>query len=163
MENLPLIVFTKNSEFILTYINPAGEKLLGKKLEDILEKDDFEIFSYEYAKKLREKDQEVLSLNKTHIAYEEIKLRDKKIIVKDHKIPLIDENGNKFILGIAQDVTEFKQKENELFSSLNFVESLIESSRDGLLVVDHITRNVIKVNSAFFDLWKIPSSKKFSR
>ena len=78
MENLPLIVFTKNSEFILTYINPAGEKLLGKKLEDILGKDDFEIFSYEYAKKLREKDQEVLSLNKTHIAYEEIKLRDKK-------------------------------------------------------------------------------------
>ena len=163
LENLPNIVFTKNSDFILTYINPEGERLLGKKLDEILGKDDFEIFPYKDAQELRKNDQEVLSSNQIHESLEELKLKNKKYFLKNQKIPLVDENGNKFILGISQDVTEFIKKESELSSSLHFVESLIESSQDGLLVVDHVSRNVVKVNSAFFDLWKIPQHLRSSQ
>lgn len=162
LENLPNIVFTKNSDFVLTYINPEGERILGKPSEEIVGKDDFQIFPPKHAKELREKDEEVLNSNETHESFEEIGLNGKKIVLKNQKIPLVDQDGNQFILGISQDVTEFKQKESELNNSLSFVESLIESSQDGLLVVDHISRKVIKVNSAFFDLWKIPTELKDS-
>ena len=114
LENLPSIIFTKNSDLILTYINSQGEKLLGKKVQEIIGKNDYDFFSVEQAKKLREKDKEVLRSNKAVSSYEEIQVEGRKLTLKNQKIPLVDENGNKFILVISQDITEFKQKECEL-------------------------------------------------
>lgn len=80
--------------------------------------------------------------------------------MKAQKIHLKINNERSILIGLSQDITEFKNSERELKSSLNFAESLFESSHDGILVVDHITRKIAKTNKAFLKLWKIPDEIK---
>ncbi|MDQ1330859.1 MAG: hypothetical protein QG578_1124 [Thermodesulfobacteriota bacterium] len=74
-----------------------------------------------------------------------------------------DENGN-FLgtEGIIKDITEQKLAEEELKASLSLLSASLESTADGILIVDRKGK-IARWNQKFADMWKIPGEVLTSR
>jgi len=63
--------------------------------------------------------------------------------------PLLDDSGVcTHILGIGRDMTEHKQKEEELRRANAFLESFLSSTTDGILITD-LNLNIIRISQGF--------------
>ena len=115
VENIPNMIFMKRAQdlrFVL--INKAGEELLGVSRDDLLGKNDYDIFPEYQADFFTEKDRAVLArLDVEDIPEEPIETRTHgRRILHTRKIALRDEHGvPSYLLGISDDITERKRTE----------------------------------------------------
>ncbi|MGH2748969.1 MAG: PAS domain S-box protein [Actinomycetota bacterium] len=66
-----------------------------------------------------------------------------------------DEGIRVRLYGTAQDVTERREAEAAMEASLSLLESTLESTADGILVVDQHGK-IVRYNQKFLDMWRIP-------
>src|SRR5450756_2827004 len=70
--------------------------------------------------------------------------------------PVINADGTcTSFVGIGNDVTDRKQADEALASSLSLLKATMESTADGILVVD-LSGRITLWNHKFSDMWKIP-------
>jgi PAS domain-containing protein len=68
----------------------------------------------------------------------------------------MDENGRLIRMdGVTHDISERKYAESELEKSFSLLEATLESTTDGLLVVD-LNGNMVRFNNKLLELWRIP-------
>ena len=80
-----------------------------------------------------------------------------------HLAPLRNPDGKiTGLIGFALDITEMKSTEVELEKSLSLLRATLESTADGILVVDQEGKWVT-YNQQFVDLWRIPEALVDSR
>ena len=73
--------------------------------------------------------------------------------------PIKDKHGNVTnYLAIKEDITERKKSETELKTSLSQLRATLESTADGILVVD-IDGKLINYNPQFVELWRLPAEE----
>lgn len=89
---------------------------------------------------------------------------EKYYLAKDgRKIPVLlsmsnmcDNKGNNLgVVCVARDITERKRTDKALTSSLSLLNATLESTADGILVVDRNGR-ITRWNQKFVDMWQIP-------
>jgi PAS domain S-box-containing protein len=118
LENLPDMIFVKDAEDLsFVRLNKAGEELLGYNRAELYGKNDYDFFPNDEADFFNKKDRDVLtSRHAVDIAEEKIQTRFKgERILHTKKIPIFDESGNpRYLLGISEDITEYKQTEEAL-------------------------------------------------
>ncbi|MTJ07315.1 response regulator [Anabaena sp. UHCC 0204] len=118
IENIPDMIFVKNAENLkIVRINKAAEELLGYSREELIGKSDYDLFPAEEADFFNAKDREVLTKKKNIDIFEEfIHTRSQGIrILHTKKLPILDEMGNpKYLLGIAEDITDRKRQQTAL-------------------------------------------------
>jgi len=118
VENIPDMVFVKDAaDLRFVQFNRAGEEMLGFSRDELLGKNDYDLFPREQADFFVERDREVLSSGKlVDIPEEIIQTRNHgSRILHTKKIPLSDSKGVLcFLLGLSEDITEQKQRENAL-------------------------------------------------
>ena len=136
LQNLPISVFIKDAvEQKFIYWNNASEELFGYSKEEVMLHKAADLLDSEQANYFHAQDLEVLATRKcVDLPEETIQLpRRGKRIVHKKKVPLFDESGApKYILGIAEDITESKKTETEL-SRLAIV---AQKTQKGVIITD---------------------------
>jgi PAS domain S-box-containing protein len=82
----------------------------------------------------------------------------KKIFVRESAKAIRDFNGKiLYFDGTVEDITERKRAEKELESSYSILNASLESTADGILIVDG-NGSIIKWNQKFAEMWGIPAT-----
>jgi len=111
-------IFVKDDQHRFCLVNDALCSLLNLPAEKLIGTTGYEYFPEEHMREFLSKDDEVFKTGKENINEEE--LTDGKGSIQNivtHKTLYTDTDGNKFLVGVINDITENRQKENELIIS----------------------------------------------
>ena len=138
VQNLPMMVFIKEpKELRFVLWNKAGEELYGLTNEQLVGRNDYDMFPREMADQFTAKDREALKTGKLVEMEEEISTPGGKRILHTRKIPIVNELGEPlYVLGIAEDITQRKQAEAALAYEQNLLQSLMDNSPDYIYFKD---------------------------
>ena len=133
LENIPDMVFVKEAEELrFVRLNRAGEKLLGYPREEMIGKNDHDIFPQEDADSFARKDREVLASHEVlDIPEEPIETQENgSRTLHTRKIAVRDEHGEPtYLVGISEDITERRLVEQRF-------RGLLEAAPDAMVVAD---------------------------
>lgn len=157
IENLPLMLFVKDAqELRFVQWNKTGEELTGHARQDLLGKNDYDLFPQD-AESFVAKDREMLASGQTlDIPEEPIQTADGTIRwLHTRKVPIMGADGKPaYLLGISDDITERKRaQEREAFQNA-LVAAQFQVSPDGILVVG-ADNQILSFNQRFTEIWGI--------
>lgn len=132
VDNIPHMIFVKDAQNLrFVRLNKAGEDLLGYVREELYGHNDYDFFSVEEADYFSSMDAITLqSRIMTDITEEIIQTRYRgPRTLRTKKIPILDEKGvPQYLLGISEDITDWKKAEEALKNSqkkLNLLNMII--------------------------------------
>ena len=140
-------------------LNPSWEKL-GYSLE--------ELYSRPFVDFIHSEDRERTAAEAAKIAAGATTLTfENRYICKDGRVIWLLWNASpsledELIFATARDITDRKQSEEELQFQAAILSTQMETSPDGILVVDE-NRNWISFNERFLEMWQVPQDIQDSR
>ncbi|WP_405413512.1 PAS domain-containing protein [Maribacter sp. Asnod1-A12] len=152
IDNLPVNVYIKDTESRKVLINKAECEYIGANdPNEIIGKNDFDLYSFDDALKSREEDLRVMKTLRPVIGKETIKtnFNGKETSFLSSKIPLLNNKGVAYgIVGISLDITALKEKEKELRNIINIAS--VQNKK--LLNFAHIVSHNLRSHSANFSM-----------
>lgn len=157
LQHFPSPASIRNAEGQYIYVNPAGEKILRKPLQEVQGEKFDDLWPPEIAERLRAGDEFVLQNQQSHFSTEEIPEGD--ILRYQHivRFPLLLPEGNILVGEIALDAEPYRKLEEKIEQQIRHLEALraidlaIASSLDlkvmSAIFLDHVT-NQLAVSSA---------------
>jgi PAS domain S-box-containing protein len=156
---IPVRVFWKDKNLVYLGCNAAFARDAGfADPKDIIGKDDYQMGWRDHAEKYREDDRQVIASGCSKLLIEEPQTtpQGNTITILTSKILLCNSEGKTSgMIGTYLDITERKRAEEELQRKTAFLEAQVNSSIDGILVVDQ-NRETSLQNQRFVDLFKMP-------
>jgi PAS domain S-box-containing protein len=115
IDTIPDIIFYKDLEGVYRGGNRAWSSLVGRPLEEIIGKTDFDLFPEEVARSFRGFDEQMLSELSTSRNDEWVRYPDgRKLLLDTLKTPWVDAQGNVLgVLGICRDITPREAQEGQ--------------------------------------------------
>jgi PAS domain S-box-containing protein len=108
-------IFMKDLQGRYVTINSAGAKVIGKPLEDIIGKDDSELFPSNIALPLMENDRKLLGAERSQTYEDIVPVRGELRTFLSTKTICRNEQGKAIgLIGIARDITERKRTEKQI-------------------------------------------------
>jgi sigma-B regulation protein RsbU (phosphoserine phosphatase) len=143
VETLPQNIFRKDLQERFTFGNQQFCKVLGRSLEEIVGKTDFDFFPREMAEKYQHDDRQVIETGKIYSTVEEHQPPgQKKMYVQVVKTPLHGPDGNIIGLqGIFWDITEQRLAEEKI----RRVNNLLAQNRKELRARNHQMQEDLKM------------------
>ena len=120
LEHIPDMVFVKDANDLrFVRFNKAGEEVLGYSSEDLVGKNDYDLFPQAQADFFMAKDRQVLEEHKLLVIEEEpiqTKRGERWLLTK--KIPILENGRPLYLVGISADITE-RKKDHDAIVQLN--------------------------------------------
>ncbi len=132
LDNTEAVVYVKDHEFRYQFVNRRWTELFGLSLEETKGRTDFELFSADLAAVFREHDDFVLSEGKPLQVEEQAPHDDGLHTYVSLKFPISDSR----LAGISTDITESVEAQRALQSVTRRLESILNSSTDGIFGID---------------------------
>lgn len=158
IENIPNMVFVKEAKTLkFVRFNKAGEQLLGALREDLLGKNDHDLFPQEQADFFTKCDRDVLANKKlVDIPAETIAtVHHGQRILHTKKIPIVDaDDVPQYLLGISEDITERLTAEAKI-RKLN--DELEKRVLERTAQLDEANSSLIAANERLAELDKLKS------
>jgi PAS domain S-box-containing protein len=148
MDNIPHRAFIKDENGKYVYINKALKEFAEEISSEILFKTDSEWLPEEYAEKLRNVDQQVLSGEEQIETIEVVKTNEKLHSYLSNKFLLKNHKGEKFIGGVAVDITERIEAEELIRENEARFRAIFETAGIGIVLVSP-TGYILKTNPSF--------------
>ena len=163
LENIPSAIFVKDAQN-LKFIrwNKASQDLYNLKEEEVLGKGDHDLFANREADFFVTKDREVLRSGKLmDISEEQVHTSHKgPRVLHTRKVPILgtDDDQPKYLLGISEDITERKQREQEyeqLLVEIRRLAAIVENHPD-FIGIGTLDGQVLYVNPAGLRMMGLP-------
>lgn len=154
---LPDLFSVKDDDGNYQYVNTAYLNFTGLCLEQIIGKNDFEIFDFELAKQLRTADKNAKMANYL-IRTEEtaISANGNKIVLESYRLPFKDHLGQKRgVIAFSRDITQRVLLEHDLRDKLSFVSTLMDNIPLPIYFKS-VDSRYIDCNKAFTNLFNRP-------
>jgi PAS domain S-box-containing protein len=156
LENLPNMVFVKEAEELrFVRFNQAGVDLLGIPREELIGKNDHDLFSEQEASHFTGHDREVLASGGIiDIPEEPIEtVGNGRRILHTRKIAIRDERGEaRYLLGISEDITDRKQAESSAAAARAEAERASQAKNEFLSRMSHELRTPLNAVIGFGQL-----------
>jgi PAS domain S-box-containing protein len=149
VEHIPAMLFVKDAEHRrFVRFNKAGEELLGYSRDQLLGKNDYDMFEKEEADFFHEKDGEVLrngqllDINEEHI---QTRYKGRRWL-HTKKVPILAVDGRpQYLLGISEDITDRKVADQVL----RFQGEILSNMAEGVIVVKASDASIVYANQTF--------------
>ncbi|MFN0066723.1 MAG: PAS domain S-box protein [Limisphaerales bacterium] len=150
VEMLPQNIFRKGLDERFTFANSRFCETIGRPLDQIIGRSDFDLFPEQLARQYQQDDQRVIqSRLPVEVTEANVTPDGRKRWVQVIKTPLVDADGRVIgIQGIFWDVTERRQLEDQLAYERNLLVALMDNSPDTIFFKDRESR-FLKVSRAF--------------
>jgi PAS domain S-box-containing protein len=126
------------------------QQLIGKRIQDVLPEG--------IGKKFQEAMRQVLETGSIHSIEYAMMLQGRENFYEARLLPLLDHQ----IVVVVRNITERKRAAQELEKSVSLLQATLESTVDGILVVDNEGK-IASFNQRFVEMWRIPESVVASR
>ncbi|MDC0684380.1 ATP-binding protein [Sorangium atrum] len=157
VDNTAAVVFAKDMEGRYMLVNSGFEELFQMRREQVIGKTDHDLFPREQADAYCANDLLVLQQNRAVELDEVAPERDGVRTYLSLKFPLRGSAGEPDgVCGISTEITSRKNAEDVLRHSYSLLEATLESTADGILVVDG-ARRVVRHNDRLAQMWRIPT------
>jgi PAS domain S-box-containing protein len=121
IDNSPLVIFAKDTEYRYTLANRETDELFGTPTAGLIGRDDFAFVSAEEAAALRAADCQVLESGAAVEVEETVTVKGRRRIFLSHKFPLRSGDGTVYgLCGIATDITERVAREDALHAKVEW-------------------------------------------
>ncbi|MEW6613847.1 MAG: PAS domain S-box protein [Thermodesulfobacteriota bacterium] len=124
----------------LIFVNNTPLLAAGIKLEDVVGKMFYDTYWWAYSEEAREvikENIEACASGKTLVQEIQAHMADSLIWIEFSMHPIYDEKGKvKYLVPEGRDITERKRTENELKETRDFLERILESSTDSIVVTN---------------------------
>lgn len=158
---IPDLIFYKNKDNIYIGCNDAFCKFNDMKAEDIIGKNDFQLFTESMAKYFFETDQRLIKDNQVlRMESWETHSNGEKVLLDTLKVPFTDENGNALgIVGICHDISERYKTEIDLKNAKEKAEESDRLKSSFLANMSHEIRTPMNAIIGFSDLLVDPDTQ----
>ncbi|MFV9549887.1 PAS domain S-box protein [Algibacter sp. PT7-4] len=142
-------VFVKDDQSRMILVNNALCDIFNLTRENILGKTLAENVPPEERERFLQNDKQVIKTGIESITEETVSLNKAETrTISTKKTRFIDNNGNKFIIGVIRDITETKKAEEKIKESEQYLDNIINNIGDPVFVKDHQSQ-IILANDAF--------------
>ena len=155
---IPDLVWLKNQDGVYLECNQRFEDFIGIDQKKLLGKTDHDFFENELADFFRLNDQAAMMAGKPTINEEQITFANDghTEFLETIKTPIYDVKNNIIgVLGIGRNITARIASERLLIQKENHLQSILQSTGDGILAVNN-DHEVIYYNNQFEKMWNIP-------
>jgi PAS domain S-box-containing protein len=135
MDSISAVIFVKDHRHRLIHVNKTASALAGRTREQIVGGTDYDFFPKEQADFFWECDHQVLKTGRESVS--EDVFVDSRGVARTlfaKRTRFSGKNGEKFVVGVATDITELKQVEAALRDSATKFQGLFENSPIGILI-----------------------------
>ncbi len=151
IDNLPINVFVKDKDSRKLLVNKAECDYLGTQPENLIGKTDFDLYDKQVAQISRDEDLEVMRTLEPMLGRQTINVKKdgRATNFLTSKIPLLDLEGKvNGLIGMSMDITDLKQKENQLHNLINV--TAIQNKK--LINFAHIVSHNLRSHTANFSM-----------
>jgi diguanylate cyclase (GGDEF)-like protein/PAS domain S-box-containing protein len=145
------LIWMKDADGVYLFCNTMFERFFNAPQSGILGKTDYDFVNRELADYFRQQDFVAMSKGKSNSNEEWLDFGDHSHsgLFETVKTPVFDESGKLLgVMGIARDITERKQIENNLYHEIRKCEGLLTAASDGLHIMD-LHGNLVQFSESF--------------
>jgi len=147
------IIFVKDLQGRYLHMNPAGARVVGMSVEEVVGKDDDAIWPADLAACCKEADRKILASGAAQTMEERTTVDGHRITYLTTKAPYRDAAGRMIgIIGVAHDISQIKRSEEELRRSHAFLRQVIDIDPNFVFAKDRAGRFTL-VNKAVADAY----------
>ncbi|AKF11606.1 Signal transduction histidine kinase CheA [Sandaracinus amylolyticus] len=155
-DNSTALITVKDLDGRFTLANRRFAEMVGLEPAQVVGKTDAHLFAESVAEAMRALDRRVVREDRVLESDDVIPHADGVHQYITERCPLRDENGAiTAICTISTDVTSRQRSHEMLQRSMSLVEAALESTADGILVVDTEGR-IVRFNRRFISMWRVP-------
>jgi PAS domain S-box-containing protein len=159
-EESPISILMADNNFQIIRINPSFCKLLGYDESEIMK---LTFRDFTHPDHIRNDEMALYELTEGKIPIYRTEKRyfrkDRSVIWGSTTVSLIRDSNDQvqYFLAMVEDITLRKESEFQIEESNSLLRTTLESTADGILVVD-LTGKIVQFNRKFTEMWKIPET-----